>query len=43
MVSVMEVHFSPDVETPLAQVAASHGKLVDHEEVVSRIDRLFNS
>ena len=75
---VMEVHFSPDVETRLKQVASANGKdaeqlvkdtvarmlenqarfiagvqrgieqadrgeLVEHQEVVDRIDRLFHS
>jgi len=74
----MEVHFPPDVETQLQQVASANGKnaeqwvkdtvtrmladqarfvagvqrgmeqanrgeLVDHREVVNRIDRLFHS
>ena len=74
----MEVHFSPDMETRLHQVASEHGKdaeqlvkdtvgrmlesqarfvagvhrgieqadhgeLVDHQEVVDRIERLFHS
>jgi predicted transcriptional regulator len=74
----MEVHFSPDVETRLQQVASAHGKdaeqlvkdtvarmlenqarftagvqrgieqadrgeFVEHEEVLTRIDRLFRS
>ena len=74
----MEVHFSPDVETRLQQVAsangedaepvvkdtvarmrenqarfiagvqrgieqADHGELVEHKDVLNRIDRLFQS
>jgi predicted transcriptional regulator len=74
----MEVHFSPDVETQLQQVASANGKnaeqlvkdtvarmlenqarfiagaqrgieqanrgeLVEHEDVVNRIERLFHS
>jgi predicted transcriptional regulator len=74
----MEVHFSPDVETRLQQVASANGKdgeqlvrdtvsrmlenqarfiagvqrgieqadgdeLIEHKEVVNRIDRLFHS
>jgi predicted transcriptional regulator len=74
----MEVHFPPDVEARLQQVAAAHGKdaeqlvkdtvarmlenqtrfiagvqrgvqqadrgeLVEHQEVLARIDRLFHS
>jgi predicted transcriptional regulator len=74
----MEVHFSPDIETRLRQVASANGKdaeqlvkdtvarmlenqarfiagvqrgieqadrgeLVDHKDVVERIDRLFHS
>jgi len=74
----MEVHFAPDVETRLQQVASANGKdaeqlvkeavhrmlesharfiagvqrgidqadrneLVDHKEVLDRIDRLFHS
>ena len=74
----MEVHFSPDVETHLQQVASANGKnaeqlvkdtvarmlenqarfiagvqrgieqadrgeLVEHKDVVNRIDRLFHS
>ena len=39
MVSVMEVHFSPDVETRLAQVAASNGKNAEQlvKDTVSRM------
>ena len=75
-VETMEVHFSPDIETRLQQVALAHGKdaeqlvkdtvvrmlenqarfvagvekgiaaagrgeLIDHEDVVKRINRLF--